>query len=389
MPLKWILVLLILAPFYANCSAKIDSTELRLGAEKVEDWLPMLEGRKVGLLVNHTSMVKDVHLLDTMLALGVDVRRIFVPEHGFRGSEDAGELIKDGVDLRSGLPIISLYGASKKPDQRYLKDLDVVVFDIQDVGVRFYTYISSMHYMMEACAESHLPLIVLDRPNSNGDYVDGPVLKDGFTSFVGMHPIPVVHGLTVGELATMINGEAWLKNGVRCELTVVVMDHYQHDMVYRLPVQPSPNLPNYLSIRLYPSLCFFEGTEVSVGRGTDFPFQVIGYPDPAFGDFSFTPESRPGASDPLQKGQLCYGLDLRNEDAAAQRFTLRYLLDFYERSGRSPDFISRERFFNLLAGNDHLARQIEEGWTEDAMRADWQGDLDEYRLMRERYLLYP
>lgn len=388
MPLKWILALWVLAPFYMNCSARTDPSELRLGAEKVEVWLPMLEGRKVGLLVNHTAMVNDVHLLDTMLALGIDVQRIFVPEHGFRGSEDAGERIKNGVDVRSGLPIVSLYGASKKPNQSQLKDLDVVVFDIQDVGVRFYTYISSMHYMMEACAENQLPLIVMDRPNPNGEYVDGPVLKEGFTSFVGMHPIPVVHGLTVGELATMINGEGWLKNGVKCALTVVPMDHYRHDRVYRLPVQPSPNLPNHLSIRLYPSLCFFEGTEVSVGRGTDFPFQVAGYPDPAFGDFSFTPESRPGASDPLQKGQLCYGLDLRNIEATAQRFTLRYLLDFYERSGRSPDFFSRRRFFNLLAGNDRLAQQIEEGWTEAAIRADWQVDLDDYKLMRERYLLY-
>ncbi len=389
MPLKWILALLVLAPFYVNCSAKSDTDELRLGAEKVEVWLPMLEGRKVGLLVNHTSMVNGEHLLDTMLALGVDVRRIFVPEHGFRGAEDAGELIKDGVDVRSGLPIISLYGASKKPDQSQLIDLDMVVFDIQDVGVRFYTYISSMHYMMEACAESNLPLLVLDRPNPNGDYVDGPVLKEEFSSFVGMHPIPVVHGLTVGELALMINGEAWLKNGVSCALTVVPMDQYRHDMVYKLPVQPSPNLPNHLSIRLYPSLCFFEGTEVSIGRGTDFPFQVAGYPDPSFGDFSFTPESRPGASDPLQKGQLCHGLDLRSETADTHRFTLRYLLDFYERSGCSSDFISRRRFFNLLAGTDRLAQQIEEGWSEAAIRADWQVDLEDYKLMRKRYLLYP
>ncbi len=389
MPVKWILVLLMSAPFFVNCNASSDQGSLRLGAEKVEVWLPILEGKRVGLLVNHTSMVNEVHLLDTMLALGIDVQRIFVPEHGFRGTGDAGELIKDGVDVRSGLPIISLYGASKKPDQRQLDGLDVVVFDIQDVGVRFYTYISSMHLMMEACAESGLPLVVFDRPNPNGDYVDGPVLKEGFTSFVGMHPIPVVHGLTVGELAMMINGEGWLKNAVTCDLTLVSMDHYRHDMVYSLPIQPSPNLPNYLSIRLYPSLCFFEGTEVSVGRGTDFPFQVAGYPDSAFGEFTFTPESRPGASDPPQKGKLCYGLDLRYKEAAEHRFTLHYLIDFYERSGRSSDFISRRRFFNLLAGSDRLATQIEAGWTEDAIRDDWQVDLDNYRPMRERYLLYP
>jgi uncharacterized protein YbbC (DUF1343 family) len=313
----------------------------------------------------------------------------FVPEHGFRGTADAGELIKDGVDVPSGLPIVSLYGASKKPSQSHLKGLDVVVFDIQDVGVRFYTYISTMHYMMEACAENGLSMMVFDRPNPNGDYVDGPVLKEGFTSFVGMHPIPVVHGLTVGELALMINGEGWLHNGEKCALTVVEMENYRHDMVYSLPAKPSPNLPNDLSIRLYPSLCFFEGTEVSVGRGTKFPFQVIGYPDPAFGDFQFTPESTPGATQPLQMGQLCYGLDLRKEDAAAHRFTLRYLLEFYERSGRSDDFISRRRFFNLLAGSDRLAQQVEAGWSESEIRADWQEDLEDYRRMRECYLLYP
>ena len=389
MPVKWIVVLLVLAPFYLNSSASACHNDLRLGAEKVEVWLPMLEGKKVGLLVNHTSLIDGTHLLDTMLALGIDVQRVFVPEHGFRGTEDAGELIKDGVDARSGVPITSLYGATKKPTGHQLKNLDVVVFDIQDVGVRFYTYISSMHYMMEACAESRLPMIVFDRPNPNGDYVDGPVLKDGFSSFVGMHPIPVVHGLTVGELAMMINEEGWLKNGVFCALTVVAMDNYRHDMVYWLPVKPSPNLPNYLSVRLYPSLCFFEGTEVSVGRGSDFPFQMIGYPDSIFGDFVFVPESRPGATRPLHDGRLCYGLDLRSEDADTHRFTLRYLLDFYERSGRSADFISRRGFFNLLAGSDRLAQQIEAGWTEAAIRADWQEDLRNYLRMRMLYLLYP
>ncbi|GAO30153.1 YzbB protein [Geofilum rubicundum JCM 15548] len=388
LPVKWMLVLLFFLPVYVAGHEIEDPCGLELGAEQSASWFPMLEGKKVGLLVNHTSVVKGVHLLDTMLALGVDVQRIFVPEHGFRGTADAGELIKDGVDVPSGLPIVSLYGASKKPDQDQMKGLEVVVFDIQDVGVRFYTYISSMHYMMEACAENDVPMVVFDRPNPNGDYVDGPVLKAGFTSFVGMHPIPVVHGLTVGELALMINGERWLKNGTTCELIVLEMNNYRHDLAYSLPVNPSPNLPNDLSIRLYPSLCFFEGTEVSVGRGTEFPFQVIGYPDPAYGDFSFTPAPGPGARHPLQSGQRCYGLDLRNEEAA-HRFTLRYFLEFYERSGRSDDFISRRRFFNLLAGTDRLAQQIEAGWSEAAIRADWQEDLKNYRRMRECYLLYP
>jgi uncharacterized protein YbbC (DUF1343 family) len=388
-PVNWIVVLLFLCPVYVNCHDFKDGGTLQLGAERTDEWMPLLDGKKVGLLINHTSMVNDVHLLDTMLALGVDVQRIFVPEHGFRGTADAGELIKDGMDASSGLPIVSLYGASKKPDQHQMEGLDVVVFDIQDVGVRFYTYISTMHYMMEACAENDLSMVVFDRPNPNGDYVNGPVLKEDFISFVGMHPIPVVHGLTVGELALMINGERWLKDGMVCALTVVGMENYHHDLSYSLPVNPSPNLPNELSIRLYPSLCFFEGTEVSVGRGTGFPFQVIGYPDPAFGDFSFTPSPGPGARDPLQSGKRCYGLDLRNEDAVAHRFTLRYLLDFYERSGRSDDFISRRRFFNLLAGNDRLAKQIEAGWSEAEIYADWQEDLEDYRQMRENYLLYP
>ena len=389
MPFKWIVVLFIIIPFYfSGCLTKAENT-LRLGSEKVEVWLPMLEGKKVGLLINHTSLIGTEHLLDSMLSLGIDVKYIFVPEHGFRGTQDAGQNIEDGYDNISGLPIISLYGASKKPHKEQMQDLDVVVFDIQDVGIRFYTYISSMHYMMEACAEYSVPMLILDRPNPNGNYVDGPVLKDGFSSFVGMHPIPIVHGLTVGELANMINHRGWLKDGVKCDLTVITMDNYNHNMEYVLPVKPSPNLPNYLSVRLYPSLCFFEGTEISVGRGTQFPFQVIGYPNCGFGDFSFIPKAGLGATQPLQENKVCYGLDLRNQNASELKFTLGYLLKFYKLWGSTDDFFSKESFFNLLAGNDSLIVKIKEGWSEDEIRESWQDDLNNYLRIREQYLLYP
>ena len=269
---------------------------LVLGAYQFESYLPLLENRRVGMLVNHTSLVGNTHLVDTLQSLGVDIRKVFAPEHGFRGTADAGEAVEDGIDKATGLPLISLYGSNKKPGREQLADLDVIIFDIQDVGARFYTYISTMHYMMEACAENGKKLIVLDRPNPNGMYVDGPVLEPEFRSFVGMHPIPVVHGLTVGELAKMINGEGWLDNGVKCDLTVIAMDGYTHDSEYALPVKPSPNLPNQLSVQLYPSLCLFEATVVSVGRGTYEPFQQIGHP--SFTDMpdSFTPVSIDGMS---------------------------------------------------------------------------------------------
>jgi len=360
------------------------------GAAQITDWLHLLDGKRVGLLVNHTSLVNNIHLLDTLLASGVNVKKVFVPEHGFRGDADAGEHVKDGVDTRTGIPIISLYGAIKKPTPAHLQNLDIVIFDIQDVGVRFYTYISSMHYMMEACAENGLPLIVLDRPNPNGDYFDGPILQPGFRSFVGMHPIPLVHGLTVGELALMINGEGWLANREKAELTVIPVKNYRRDMRYSLPLPPSPNLPNDLSIRLYPSLCLFEATEVSIGRGTLFPFQVAGYPNPKFGSFTFTPVSIRGmATRPLQENNKCHGIDLRDLYPWDQRFTLKYFIKFFEISGRDPKFVSRRRFFNLLAGTDQLLKQIEAGLTEEQIRATWQPGLEAFGVMRQKYLLYP
>ncbi|WP_430813652.1 exo-beta-N-acetylmuramidase NamZ family protein [Carboxylicivirga sp. RSCT41] len=362
---------------------------LKLGCEQVEEYLPLLKDKRVGLLVNHTSVVNGVHIVDTLLAQNIKITKIFAPEHGFRGKADAGEHIDSNVDVETGIPVISLYGKHKKPTEEDLSGLDIVIFDIQDVGVRFYTYISSMHYMMEACAEQGVPMVVFDRPNPNGDYFDGPILKDKFKSFVGMHPIPVVHGLTVGELAKMINGEKWLKDSLQCDLSIIEMDNYNHNMMYSLPIKPSPNLPNDISIRLYPSLCFFEATEVSVGRGTYMPFQIIGYPDSTFGEFTFTPVSIDGMSKyPPQQDKLCYGVDLRSE-SLSHRFSLEYLLDFYEKSSYSDDFISNERWFNLLAGTDELFKQVKAGLTEEQIRQTWQDELNEYSRLRDHYLIYP
>lgn len=355
------------------------------GAERIDKYEDLLKNKRIGLLVNHTSRVFDRHLVDYLISRDLDVARIFSPEHGFRGTEDAGKHIEDARDEKTGIPIISLYGSNRKPTSEQVRDLDVVVFDIQDVGVRFYTYISTMHYMMEACAVNNVEMVVLDRPNPNGDYVDGPVLRQEQQSFVGMHPIPVVHGLTVGELATMINGEKWLEGGATCKLSVIPMENYEHLDEYSLPVRPSPNLPNDLSIRLYPSLCFFEGTKMSLGRGTDFPFQVVGYPDRAFGKFEFTPHAVPGATDPKYKDQQCYGRDFR-ELQRIPRFTISYVIEFYNKSGRDEDFFND--YFNKLAGNDELKEQIKAGLSEEEIRISWLEELNKYKIIRKKYLLY-
>lgn len=357
-------------------------------ALQISSYLPLIEGKNVGLVVNQTSTLNGVHLVDSLISLNVNITKIFAPEHGFRGKASAGEKIEHGTDAKTGLPILSLYGKNRKPTPEMLSDLDVVIFDIQDVGVRFYTYISTMHYMMEACAENNIPLIVLDRPNPNGDYVDGPVLDTNFISFVGMHPIPVVHGCTVGELAKMINGEGWLENGVKCDLTIIEMENYTHNMRYSLPVRPSPNLPNDLSIRLYPSLCFFEGTQISVGRGTDFPFQVAGYPDERFGNFTFTPVSMPEAAKyPKYENEKCYGIDLRNKKLS-HKFTLKYLIYFYQKFENKEEFFLESLFIDRLAGTSELRKQIIKGLTEDEIRATWQEKLDNYNLIRQKYLIY-
>ena len=366
--------------------------ELRLGAERMEVITSLLQGKRVGLVVNQTSILEQsqMHLLDALLSKGIYVRKVFAPEHGFRGTGDAGAEIKDSRDTKTGVPIISIYGKNKKPTAEQMADIDIMVFDIQDVGARFYTYISSMHYVMEACAEQHKPFVVLDRPNPN-DFVDGPMRQPGFESFVGVDPLPILHGLTVGELARMINGEKWLKNPAdSCELTVVTMENWRHGDPYWLPVKPSPNLSNDQAIRLYPSLCFFEATQVSVGRGTYFPFQVLGFPDPKFGDFTFTPTALPGFdTNPLQKDKLCYGVDLR-ELPFEGGLTLRFFLDFYEKSGdQKAFFFSRPQWFDLLAGSKQLRFQIIRGFSEEEIRASWQPELEKYKQIRKKYLLYP
>ncbi len=385
----WLVVLVFM--FYSAFTVDSQPEDTIItGAEQTDKWLPLVEDKTVGVVVNQTSRIGDQHLIDVMLANDVSVRSIFAPEHGYRGNFDAGELIVDGRDAKTGIPVISLYGDNKKPTREHLSGIDVVVFDIQDVGVRFFTYISTMHYVMEACAENDVPFVVLDRPNPNGDYVDGPVLKPEFNSFVGMHPIPVVHGLTVGELALMINGEEWLKEGEECCLTVVEMDNYTHSKAYSLPIKPSPNLPNDLSVRLYPSLCFFEATIISVGRGTYYPFQVAGAPDTDFGDFIFIPESITGmAKNPKYEGKVCYGKDYRGLKVEEQFFSLKPFFDFYETSGRDPDFVSRRQWFNLLAGTDQLLKQIEKGLSEEEIRLSWEEELADYRQLRAKYLLYP
>lgn len=374
--------------FFFFFSFQSVSGQLLTGADQTGKYLPLLQAKRVGLVVNHTSVVgsRKVHLLDTLKSLDVNVVAVFAPEHGFRGDADAGETVKDGKDTRTGVPIISLYGNNKKPTAAQLKGVDVLVFDIQDVGARFYTYISTMHYAMEACAEHNKEFMVLDRPNPC-DYVEGPVLKPAYKSFVGMHAIPLLHGCTVGELAQMINGEGWLGNRT-CRLTVIPVEGWKHGQPYSLPIKPSPNLPNDQSIRLYASLCPFEATRISVGRGTTFPFQVLGAPNRKYGEFSFTPRSLPGFDkNPLHKDQACYGVDLRNS-SVEEGFSLSYVIDFYRRSGEGAAFFSRARWMDLLMGTDSVRKAIVAGKSEPEIRAEWAKELKEYRTMRSKYLLY-
>lgn len=362
-------------------------------AERMDLYLPILEGKRVAAAVNHTSMVGNVHLIDTLLKTGVRVQKIFAPEHGFRGMADAGEEVRDGKDAATGIPLVSLYGDKKKPGAGDLKNIDIVLFDIQDVGARFYTYISTMSYVMEACAENDIPLLILDRPNPNGHYVDGPVLDKKYSSFVGLHEVPVVHGMTVGEYAGMVNGEGWLAGQVKCRLQVVPCGGYDHSMLYEAPVKPSPNLPNMRAIYLYPSLCFFEGTIVSVGRGTDKQFQVVGAPGFDLGNFSFTPVSMEGAKNPPQEGKLCRGFDLSDMEIGAlqqrRSLDLSYLIEFYRGAPDKGSFFLKNNFIEKLAGGPDLKKQIVEGRTEAEIRQSWQAGLDKFQLIRKKYLLYP
>jgi len=384
--LKFVIVISLLSiAFYSESQ----NQEIIIGANQPENYISLLENKNVGLVVNNTSLAENSHLVDFLLNKQINVKKIFAPEHGFRGDASAGEEIEDGIDLKTGVPVFSLYGETRKPSKGHLANIDVMVFDIQDVGCRFYTYISTLHLVIEACAENNIPLVVLDRPNPNGDYIAGPILKQEFESFVGMDPIPIVHGLTVGELAKMIEGEKWHNAEQDCDLTIIPVKNYSHSTKYELPVKPSPNLPNYLSVRLYPSLCFFEATSVSVGRGTDFPFQVLGGLDPELGKFEFTPQSIPEvAVNPPNMGKVCYGVDLRELEVIPE-FTLRYFFHFYHQYINEEDFLTSEDWINKLAGTNSLIEQIREGKSEEEIIESWQPELKIYKILREKYLLYP
>lgn len=377
---------------YALCLAlngNAIENKILVGADQPDLYLSKLKGKNLALVVNQTSRIGDQHLVDYLVSKNLAIKRIFAPEHGFRGEAGAGELIDNSKDRDSGIPIISIFGKNRKPTAGQLSDIDIVIFDIQDVGCRFYTFISTLHYIMEACAENNKTLLILDRPNPNGDYIDGPVLQPAFRSFVGTDPIPVVHGCTIGELAQMINGEKWLAHGIKTRLEIVKIANYTHQMKYDPPVRPSPNLPNYLAIRLYPSLCFFEATSVSVGRGTQFPFQVLGFPDQSFGTFSFTPESLKGMEiNPLQKDKKCFGIDFR-ELKKVPAFTLFYFIDWFHKFKNKEEFLTRSQWFNQLMGNDTVLKLIIDGKSEPEIRKSWKAELANYEAIRQKYLLYP
>lgn len=367
----------------------IKSSQFLVGSERLNLYVDSLKNKRIAIVGNQTSLVGETHLVDTLISLGINVIKVFSPEHGFRGDADAGERVANGKDAKTGLPLISLYGNNKKPKPAQMKDVDVVIFDIQDVGVRFYTYISTLHYVMESCAENNVPLIVLDRPNPNAHYIDGPVRDKDQVSFVGMHPVPVVYGMTIGEYALMINGECWLADSLTCELEIVPCKNYSHKMHYSLPVPPSPNLRSDASIALYPSLCLFEGTTVSVGRGTERPFEVFGHPQFPELEFSFKPVSSFGAKSPLWENKVCYGHDLQN--VAKKRlyeFSLSWILEAKELLGDSIPFINQIGFFDRLAGTSELRKQITAGWKEKEIRASWRPGIQAFRKIRSNYLLY-
>ncbi len=366
--------------------------EILVGASRLSKYHDKLEGKKIAMVVNQTSKIGNSHLVDTLLQLNIQIEKIFAPEHGFRGTADAGEKIQDGKDSKTGIPIVSLYGKSKKPSAESLDGLDLVVFDIQDVGARFYTYISTMHYVMQACAENQVDFMVLDRPNPNGHFVDGPLLQKSHQSFVGMHEIPVVHGMTIGEYAQMINGEGWLRENLQVELTVIQCENYDHNSYYELPIKPSPNLPNMRAILLYPSLCFFEGTIVSVGRGTIYPFQIFGAPDFEYGEYQFTPKPGPGSKYPKHEGKECNGFHLSHLQEAMiwkkAKLDLSFLLNFYKDYPHKDAFFNENLFFDKLAGGKALREAIIDGKSEKEIRKTWEADLNQFKITRRKYLLY-
>lgn len=375
----------------ASAHAQKLPTPVTVGAERMELLLPTLQGKRVALMVNQSSLVGSTgtHLVDTLLSQGINIVRLFVPEHGLRGKVDAGKNVRSGVDEKTGLPVVSLYGQRKRPTPEMLADIDLLVFDLQDVGTRFYTYISSMHYLMEACAEEGKAFVVCDRPNPN-DFIDGPILEPDCRSFIGVDPLPVAHGLTVGELALMIDGERWLRGGNTCHVKVIPMVGWSHGDPYELPVRPSPNLPNSRSIELYPSLCFFEATIMSVGRGTSKPFQAIGYPDKRFGSIVYTPQIKIGEdSNPRHKGKLCYGTDYTSVSLPKRQIALSPLLDYYRKADSlGLQLINQRQLFDLLAGTKKLRQQLSSGLSEEEIRASWQAGLKDFQAKRARYLLY-
>lgn len=380
------LLLLCFCTFLSSCTSQ-SQQQLIVGANQLENYLPLLRNKQIAVVANQTSLINGFHLVDSLLACNVSIVKVFAPEHGFRGESDAGALINDEIDVKTGLPIHSLYGKNKKPSAEALNNIDLIVFDIQDVGARFYTYISTLHYVMEACAENNVELLVLDRPNPNAHYVDGPILDTAYQSFVGMHPIPIVHGLTIGEYAQMINGSFWLKDSIQCNLTVQEMKYYTHSLPYDLPVKPSPNLPNRQSISLYPSLCLFEGTAISVGRGTNLQFQIIGSPLLDSCSYSFSPSSQSGAKYPKHESLKCCGWDL-SKFKIDKGINLSYLIEcFNQYNSKGIPFFNS--FFDKLAGSNVLRVLIEAGWSEVQIKETWQEGLQLYKEQRLNYLIYP
>jgi len=393
--LKIVLTLGLLMPF--SCKSQGDQSPLQPipAAQNMGRYLPLLQGKQIGLVANQTSVVKNstietesfTHLADTLRSLGISLKKVFAPEHGFRGTADAGAHISSGVDQKTGLEVISLYGANKKPRVEDLADIDLMIFDIQDVGVRFYTYVSTLHYVMEACAEQNIPLIVLDRPNPNAHYIDGPLLKDDFKSFVGMHPVPVVYGMTIGEYAKMINGESWLQGQIKTDLTVISVENYTHHTPYALPIAPSPNLRSKQAIALYPSLCFFEGTPISAGRGTNRPFEIFGAPNLNVEryPFEFRPVARQGAKWAKFKDEICHGLDL-GQITPGEHLELGWLIDTYNEAADKENFFNP--FFDKLAGTDQLKKDIQAGLNKEEIYARWTKELEDFEQIRAKYLLY-
>ncbi|MBK7038398.1 MAG: DUF1343 domain-containing protein [Bacteroidetes bacterium] len=380
-------------------TSSVYATDILTGADQTELWLPLIKGKYISCVVNQTSVIGKTHLVDSILSTGVNVVNIFAPEHGFRGTEDAGATILNSKDTKTGLQVISLYGSNKKPQWNDIADAEIIIFDIQDVGARFYTYISTLHYVMEACAENKKQLIILDRPNPNGFYVDGPVLEKEFSSFVGMHPVPIVHGMTIGEYAQMINGEKWLANGVQCDLIVIPCKNYDHKKYYEVKIPPSPNLKSMKAIYLYPSLCLFEGTNVSVGRGTDNPFELFGSPylEKYFkNNITFTPVTKPGSKTPPFMNQQCYGFEYSPMDLllirngiSDQGLGLTDLITSYRSFSEKDKFFLPNNFFNKLAGNDELMQQLKAGLSAGEIQLSWQDDLMVFKEIRKKYLLYP